>query len=69
MTEQNASTPPKQRLVSLPQGAAYLGLSLWSVREHVWHGRIPCVRIGRRVLLDLRDLDEVIEQSKTRAAR
>lgn len=68
MSEKNATTPMKQRLVSLPQGAAYMGLSLWSMREHIWHGRIPCVRIGRRVLLDLLDLDEVIERSKTRAA-
>jgi excisionase family DNA binding protein len=45
--------------------AVYLGkISHWTVRELVWSGALPEVRIGRRLLFDVRDLDELIERSK-----
>jgi hypothetical protein len=32
----------------------------------VWRGELPEVRIGRRLLVDVRDLDELIQRSKRR---
>jgi hypothetical protein len=34
--------------VTLAQAAAYLSMSIWAVRELVWKGTLPAVRINRR---------------------
>jgi hypothetical protein len=60
------------RLVDLAGAARYLGnLSPWSVRDLITNGTLRRVRLPgaggadlRRVLLDVRDLDQLIEQSK-----
>ncbi len=61
--------PPKapplaRRLYDIPAVAAYLGVPTWTVREMIWRGDLPCVRIGRRQYLDIRDVDRFIEQAK-----
>lgn len=53
-----------QRLLTLPQAAKYLGLSVWTIRELIWRGVLPRVRLSRKILLDQRDLDAAIEASK-----
>src|SRR5260370_39056050 len=50
-----------QRLLTLPEAARYLGCKLWSVRELIWKGQIPCTRIGGRLQVDVRDLDGLAE--------
>lgn len=57
-------SPPEKRLYSVKEAAGYLGLSPWTVRETIWRGELPSVRAGRRVLLDLRDLDAFVERNK-----
>jgi len=52
------------RLLTLPEAAKYLGLSTWTVRELTGKGRLPVVRITRKLLFDLRDLDALIDQEK-----
>jgi hypothetical protein len=32
----------------------------------IWRGDLPHLRQGRRILLDLRDLDEWVDQQKVR---
>jgi len=56
------------RLLDLKASAHYLSLGVWSVRELVWAGRLPVVKIRRpdgsgdinRVLIDRNDLDAFI---------
>lgn len=55
-----------KRLYTVQEAAEYLGRSVWSVRELIWAGRLPIVRVGRRIHLDLYDLDTFIEQNKIR---
>ncbi len=52
------------RLLDLPAAAHYLSLSYWTIRDMVSRGEIPHVRAGRRVLIDLRDLDCWIDRNK-----
>lgn len=59
-----AGVIPK-RLFSIKEAAVYLGRSVWAVREMLWAGKIPFVKDGRRMLLDIRDMDTWIESSKT----
>ena len=59
------STPASRaRLLSLRDAATYMGLSCWTLRELIWRGELPSVRVGRRVLVDLEDLDSFIERCK-----
>lgn len=61
------SSPLSPRLLLLKQAAEYLGLTTWAMRERVWNGDIPVVRFpgGRKMFLDVRDLERFIEQNKT----
>ena len=62
------------RLMDLRTAAAYLGCSYWTLRDLVVSGHVPAVRIPsprandgramRRILIDTRDLDTLIERWK-----
>ena len=62
--------PPKpllpRRLCSLADAARYLAVSDWTVRQMVWRGDLPHVRLGKRILIDSRDLDGWIDREKVR---
>lgn len=53
-----------RRLLNVRQAGVYLNLSPWTVRSLGWSGTIPEVRVGRRVLFDVVDLDKFIERAK-----
>jgi len=68
MATRRISNPPgaiQKRLYALPEAALYLGRSIWAVREMVWAGKLPIVRDGRRILLDIQDMDKWIDMQKT----
>jgi hypothetical protein len=62
------------RVLDLRTGAKYLGISYWSLRDLVLNGHVPAVRlpcprggngrIMRRLLVDRRDLDALIDRSR-----
>src|SRR2546428_6788425 len=62
------------RLMDLRTAAAYLGCSYWTLRDLALNGHVPVVRIPspratdgralRRIFIDSRDLDMVIERWK-----
>ncbi len=61
--------PPKfpplaRRLYSIPDIAAHLGISTWTVRGLIWKGDLPHVRCGRRILLDIHDVNLYVEHHK-----
>ncbi len=56
----------KPRLLTAKEAAVYLGRSILSIRELVWNGSLPIVRVGRRIHFDVVDLDKWVEQHKTR---
>ena len=67
---QGISNPPRtmqKRLYSIKEGAIYLGRSVWAVREMLWAGKMPYVKDGKRILIDIQDMDAWIDQSKVRA--
>jgi len=55
----------KKRLYSIEEAAIYLGRTVWAVREMIWAKKIRCVRDGRRILLDIHDMDKWIDDNKT----
>ncbi len=65
---QDMQTPARglpRRLYALRDAAAYLGVSVRTIRELIWKGELPQVRVARRVLVDLRDLDLYISAQKS----
>jgi excisionase family DNA binding protein len=62
----NQQSGPHRRLISLRDAAAILGLSVASVRRLIWSGRLHAVKLNRRILVDLRDVDRLIEEAKDR---
>jgi excisionase family DNA binding protein len=55
-----------KRLYSIQEASEYLGRSVWAVREMLWNGKIPYIKDGRRILLDIKDMDVWIDKNKIR---
>ena len=53
-----------KRLISQKEAASYLGISYWTLRDLVFQGELAHIKIGRRVLLDLEDLEDYIQKAK-----
>ena len=53
-----------KRLLTLNEAGAYIGLSHWRVRSLIYSGQLAYVRLGRRILIDLKDLDALIDSKK-----
>lgn len=69
----NKSTPKKnmgakliKRLYTVKESAEYLGRSAWSIRELIYKGTLPCVKVGRRIHIDINDLEKLIDKHKMR---
>ena len=54
-----------KRLYTLKEASTYLGRSVWGVRELIWAGKIPVVRDGRRIFIDILDLERFVEMNKS----
>jgi len=53
-----------ERLLSAEETARYLGIKKGTLYVWARSGKIPSVKIGTRLLFDVRDLDELIERQK-----
>jgi len=52
------------RLLSQHEAASYLGVSYWTLRDLIFRGDFPYLRIKRRILIDRADLDSYIGRVK-----
>jgi excisionase family DNA binding protein len=60
------SQRPNKRLYSLKEASEYLGRGIWAIRRMIWNGEIAYVKAGqRRILLDIKDMNDWIEKNKT----
>lgn len=57
-------SPIEPRLLSQQEGARYLGISYWTLRDLVFRRELPFVKIGRRILVDRKDLESYLDRSK-----
>ena len=56
-----------KRLYSVKEAGRYLGRSPWAIRHLIWEGYLPQVRQGRRVMVDVVDMDQFIAKYKREA--
>ena len=70
MNGRNQEEPlPRRPLLTARMAGAYTGLGERYIRRLRAERRIPCVRIGGRLLFDPDDLDRLIESHRQPAAR
>ena len=60
---------PGRRYISVRECAEYLSLHLQTVYSLIARGRIPAVRVGRAVRVDLRKLEAELEAQVKEAER
>ena len=56
----------EKRLISVEDAARYLGVQKSTTYSWAWRRKIPSVKMGRRLLFDREDLDQMIEAGKRR---
>jgi len=61
---QGTTYPLHKRLFDLKEAACYLGRPIFSVRTLIWDGALPVIKDGRKLYLDIFDMDRYIEQNK-----
>jgi excisionase family DNA binding protein len=61
-----ASVQP--RLLRVAEAARYLGATPWFIRSLIWSHSIPFLQLGKRHLIDVRDLDAYVDSQKTERA-
>jgi excisionase family DNA binding protein len=55
---------PVKRLYDIKEAAFYLGRSVDSLRELIWNGKVPFIKDGKRIYLDVRDMEAYVERVK-----
>jgi len=53
-----------ERYVNIKRVSAYTSLPVKTLYEWSAHGKIPSIKLGRRVLFDLNDIDVVMSSMK-----
>ena len=62
----NPAAVISKRLYSVNEASIYLGRTVWAVREMLWAGKLPYIKDGRRILLDIQDMNAWVEKNKIR---
>jgi len=55
---------PTKRWLNVNEAAAYLSVTVYTIRDGVWSGGLPFVRAGKRFVFDQQDLDRWAEMRK-----
>jgi hypothetical protein len=55
--------PSSQRLQSIKDFAASLGISVWTVRGWAYSGRIASIKLGARLMIPTTELDRLIKEN------
>jgi hypothetical protein len=63
-TQKEVEAGRHRRLLSLRDLVAVYGLTTWYWRTCIWRGDIPYLQLGRKLVVDQRDIDAFIEKNK-----
>ena len=59
-----AQNVPRKRLLSLKDLVQEFGVSMWFWRTQIWDGKLPFVQVGRKILVDVQDVEKFINTEK-----
>ena len=57
-------TPSVEPLLNLEQAARLLGYTHWSLRTWAKNGRLQCIRLGRRLMVEPAEIRRLIEAGR-----
>ena len=63
-TESNGKNVTNKRYANIKEVSEYTSLPVKSLYELAGTGRIPSIKLGRRILFDLHDIDKVMSNLK-----
>ena len=63
-TELNNKNVTNKRYANIKEVSEYTSLPVKSLYELAGTGRIPSIKLGRRVLFDLQDIDKIMDSFK-----
>ena len=66
VTEGCAQNVPVKRLFSIKELVKIIGATEWFWRTQIWDGQLPYVQVGRKMLIDSRDVEAFIQRHKFR---
>jgi excisionase family DNA binding protein len=55
-----ASVLPERHLISTTTAAEYLDVSPGTIRQYIADGKLRCLKVGRLIKIDARDLEALI---------
>jgi len=61
-----AHNVPKKRLYSIKELVAEIGATAWFWRTQIWDGQLPFVQVGRKMFVDLEDIESFIQRNKNK---
>jgi excisionase family DNA binding protein len=64
INKSNGSSQLQKRLFSIKEAAVILGRSPWVIHNMVRTGKIAYIQDGKRIFLDINDINAWIEKSK-----
>jgi hypothetical protein len=63
-TSECARNVPAKRLYSIKELVEKIGATEWFWRNQIWDGQLPCVQVGRKMLIDHNDIETFIKNHK-----
>ena len=64
----SATESQSPRGLRVREAAAYLGVTVFFIRDAVWKNELPAMKLGRRLIIAREDLDRFLDQQKTRCS-
>lgn len=55
----------QKRLYSIKELVRIIGGTEWFWRSQIWDGKLPYVQVGRKMLIDIQDVEIFIQTHKT----
>jgi hypothetical protein len=60
-----ASNVPAKRLYSIKEMVSHFGATVWFWRTQIWAGQLAYVQVGRKMLVDHKDVEQFIQNNKS----
>jgi hypothetical protein len=64
LIEVGATDAALERLLNIDEAARIIGRAHWTLRRDIKCGKLSCVRIGRRIMIELSEIRRLIEEGR-----
>lgn len=64
MSSKPTHTLFQKRLYSIKELVLLIGVTEWFWRSQIWDGKLPYIQVGRKMLIDCKDIETFIQKHK-----